>query len=84
MRHISARNSILLGIALATFSSASHAYLDPGTASIILQGTIAAIAGAAVTIRLYWYRIKALFSKPSQTDIETRPEGNSDQTKDGS
>jgi hypothetical protein len=31
----------------------AYAYLDPGTGSILLQGLIAAIAGVAVTGRLY-------------------------------
>ncbi len=60
----------LLGVSLATYSVASHAYLDPGTASIILQGTIAAIAGAAITLKLYWYRIKSMFTKSSEKDVE--------------
>lgn len=38
----------------------AHAYLDPGTGSILLQSTLALIAGAAVTLRLYWSRLKAL------------------------
>lgn len=36
-------------------------YLDPGTGSLIIQGLIALFAGAAVTIRLYWKRIKSVF-----------------------
>ena len=35
----------------------AQAYLDPGTGSIILQGLLAAIAGAAVVLRLYWQRV---------------------------
>ncbi len=37
------------------------AYIDPGTGSLILQGLIGAFAIAAVTLRGYWYRIKAFF-----------------------
>ncbi len=53
----------LLGTLFIFYSASSHAYLDPGTGSIILQGVIAAVAGAVVTLRLYWYRIKSFFSK---------------------
>ncbi len=56
----------LLSILLICYSSSSYAYLDPGTGSIILQGVIAAVAGAVVTLRLYWYRIKSFFSKSSK------------------
>ena len=39
----------------------AHAYLDPGTGSIILQAIVGSIAGAFVVIKLYWYRIKIFF-----------------------
>lgn len=38
----------------------AHAYLDPGTGSMILQALIAGVAFAAVTIRMYWYKLVAL------------------------
>jgi len=40
-----------------------YAYLDPGTGSIIIQSTIAAVAGAAIVIKTYWYRISGFISK---------------------
>ena len=45
------------------FSGPAHAYLDPGTGSIILQAIVGTIAGGLVLIKLYWYRIKNLFKK---------------------
>ena len=39
----------------------AHAYLDPGTGSIILQAIVGSIAGAFVVIKIYWYRIKNFF-----------------------
>jgi hypothetical protein len=44
-----------------------HAYLDPGTGSIILQSILAGIAVAMGVLRLYWYRLKAFFSGKSRT-----------------
>ena len=41
----------------------AHAYLDPGTGSILLQGLLAVIAGAAVTLKLYWARVKDFFGR---------------------
>lgn len=37
-----------------------HAYLDPGTGSIILQGLLAAIAAGSIAIKLYWGRLVSL------------------------
>lgn len=48
-------------ILLITASVDAAAYLDPGTGSLILQGVIAAIAVAGMTIKHYWYRITSLF-----------------------
>jgi hypothetical protein len=41
----------------------AFAYLDPGTGSIILQGLLAVIAGTAVTLRLYWSKVKDFFGR---------------------
>ena len=38
-----------------TFSSA-HAYLDPGTGSIIVQALIGFLAAVAVALKLYWHK----------------------------
>jgi len=51
----------LLGLGLC-YAAPAHAYLDPGTGSIILQGLIATIAGALMAGRLYWQRIKHFFA----------------------
>ena len=40
-----------------------NAYLDPGTGSLIIQGIIGGIAVGLATVKLYWYRLKALFGK---------------------
>ena len=48
--------SILLFIVLFSATPA-HAYLDPGTGSVILQGVLGAIAAIAVVTKLYWHRI---------------------------
>jgi hypothetical protein len=53
--------AIWLAIQLAGFSAAAHAYLDPGTGSILVQSLLAGIAGAVAVISLYWQRVKAFF-----------------------
>ena len=50
-----------LAVQLAGFSAAAHAYLDPGTGSILVQSLLAGIAGAVAVISLYWQRVKAFF-----------------------
>lgn len=60
----------LLAVLLLLHPATAFAYLDPGTGSMILQGLIAAIAVAGVTIRTYWYRIMQFFGKePPQTGL---------------
>ena len=44
------------------FSNNAHAYLDPGSGSIILQALIAFLAGVGTFISVYWKKIKNLIS----------------------
>ena len=56
--------SLLLAImVLAFWPEPVHAYLDPGTGSMLVQGLIAVVAAAAETVRVYWQRIQAMFGK---------------------
>ena len=58
-------------VILSLFGSAdAHAYLDPGTGSLLIQGLIAAIAGSLFTIRLYWQKIKDFFVRKADSDDE--------------
>lgn len=51
------------------FTTPAYAYLDPGTASIVLQSIVAAFAAGAATIGIYWNKIRGLFgSKSKQSD----------------
>lgn len=65
------QSSILLFVMAMTFAIPAYAYLDPGSGSIILQGLLAAIAGALAAIKLYWLKLKNFFlrllgKKPKQ------------------
>ena len=46
--------AVFLILFLSLKSSPAHAYLDPGSISLILQAIIAAIAGGVMTVK-YWY-----------------------------
>lgn len=51
------RSLAALGLLVAS-SGWAHAYLDPGTGSLILQLIIGGAIAAAATVRLYWTRVK--------------------------
>ena len=78
---------ILVAVAVIGFAAPglAHAYLDPGTASLIIQGLIATLAGMAVAGRLYWSRLKKMFgfdrkgekiddNQDIKSDNDTKPE----------
>lgn len=45
----------------------AHAYLDPGTGSMIIQIVAGAVLGATLTVKMWWFRVKALFSATEST-----------------
>ena len=53
-------------------SAPAHAYLDPGTGSILLQAIVAGIAAAFTTLVFYWKKLKfflkELFRKNNTTE----------------
>lgn len=54
---------ILLFSLLAVFAVPALAYVDPGTGSLMFQLLIAGIAGAIFSIKLFWKKIKAFFTR---------------------
>ena len=68
--------AIFLGV-MAIWSPPAHAYLDPGTGSIVLQVILGGIAGVLVAGKLYWSKLKQLVGrdrseKASQRTDESR------------
>jgi hypothetical protein len=65
-----------LGLSVAVLIAAAmpaHAYLDPGTGSIIAQAVIGAVVAAGVFARVWWARLRSLLglAKPARgTDGE--------------
>lgn len=70
----------LLAVQLVGFPAAAHAYLDPGTGSILVQSLLAGIAGAVAVLSLYWQRVKAFFNnlRKSSHDTDTSASTTSD------
>ncbi len=66
------RNAMRLALysvfCLVLSTGTGHAYLDPGTGSMLLQGLIAGIAGGLVVLRLYWGKVKDFFSFNKKKD----------------
>ena len=40
----------------------AQAYIDPGSASLVLQAAIGAIAAGLLVLKIYWRKIKAMLS----------------------
>lgn len=53
-------------LAALSVTQDAHAYLDPGTGSMILQVVLGGVAGLMVAGKLFWTRILAFFSKNKQ------------------
>lgn len=62
------RRALVLLAALLPVAPHAHAYLDPGTGSIILQGLIAAVAAVVTYAGLYWQKVKSFFSRRPPPD----------------
>jgi hypothetical protein len=55
-------------IILLTYISPAHAYLDPGTGSIILQAILGFIAASIATLSFYWNKVKFFLAKLFKKD----------------
>ncbi len=67
----------ILSAAFVLDASPAHAYIDPGTASILLQGLVGGAATFIVVLRLYGRKLKrkvlSIFGSDSRaTDIDER------------
>ena len=73
--------------ALLLVANSAHAYLDPGSGSMLLQLVLGGIAGLAVLIKLYWHRFLALLGIRKQDAVSPHmgvPETNTEpETGDG-
>jgi|TARA_B110001454_G_scaffold195448_1_gene197730 hypothetical protein len=41
----------------------AYAYIEPGTAGIVIQALIGTLVGVGIALKLYWYKLKEKFSK---------------------
>ncbi|MBI2341087.1 MAG: hypothetical protein HYU99_12090 [Deltaproteobacteria bacterium] len=54
---------LLLLIFIFSLSRPAHAYLDPGTGSMVLQIVVGGILAALYTLKVYWRRLVKFFKK---------------------
>ena len=65
----------ILGIWLLAEAPA-HAYLDPGSGSMLLQVLLGGFAAVGVIAKLYWNRVKLLFrDKDTPQQLDDPPAG---------
>ena len=65
---------MFLTVPLLAHVSSAHAYLDPGTGSIILQSILAAIAAVVAFGGMYWQRVKLFFASLFSSNDSADPE----------
>lgn len=53
---------VIFGFGYLIFARPAHAYLDPGTGSLLIQILIGSVLGATYFIKLYWKKIKVYLS----------------------
>ena len=46
----------------------AHAYLDPASGSMLVQGLLAAVAAAGVSIGIFWRRLRSFFGRKNGRD----------------
>ncbi len=55
--------TFLILFCLFIYPNTAHAYLDPGTGSIIIQAILGFIAASVATVSIYWTKFKMLIKK---------------------
>jgi hypothetical protein len=56
------------------FTKDAHAYLDPGTGSMVLQGILAALLTISTVIGIFWTRIKSIFIRSNKEEANDEPD----------
>jgi len=53
---------------------AAHAYLDPGSGSVMLQLLLGGVAGLTVILKLYWHRLLAFLGMRKEEEAQAAGE----------
>ena len=75
----------LISFVFLTASGPAYAYVDPGSVSLAIQGIVAALAGAALTWKHWYWRLRSFLgrnrkpsSKTDDYERNSRAPGNAD------
>lgn len=58
----------VLALILILLPTNAHAYIDPGTGSIVLQFVIAGLVSGLYVIKKFWSNIKSFFQRNTDTN----------------
>ncbi len=61
----------LVAVVAIVVPAPAHAYLDPGSASMIVQMIIGAIAGVGIAVKVYWHKIKGFFDRDTRHKVDS-------------
>ena len=67
-------------IGLMSLTENAHAYIDPGSGSLMLQALIGVLAAGLIAIKAYWHKIKDLFSRSKRSRLEEAESSHIDST----
>ena len=51
----------LVAAACLSMASPAHAYLDPGTGSMLISAVLGVAAALALAVKMFWYRLVGFF-----------------------
>lgn len=68
MRVLNVALFVTVFVFVSGLSGDVHAYLDPGTGSMVLQLVLGGIVGALTITKLYWRRLKAFVLRRRDAD----------------
>ncbi len=60
----------LVAVVAIVVPAPAHAYLDPGSASMIVQMIIGAVAGVVIAVKVYWHKIKGFFDRDTRHKVD--------------
>jgi hypothetical protein len=79
------KHKILVGlmlIGLMTITGNAHAYIDPGSGSLMLQALIGVLAAGLIALKAYWHQVKHFFSRSKRSRLEEAESSDIDSTHD--
>jgi hypothetical protein len=78
-------NRVLFGCTmfqiLLIWGNTAHAYLDPGSTSMIWQMLLVALASVVVFFKFFWHKLSAFFGSMSKQKDDSKPSESEDSQK---